>query len=115
MRDHPKIGEVAVIQEWAGYVVEIVGDECVARLVDVTAGSSHDDEEAVIPLSALSGDDADSLRPGSIFRWVIGYERSASHTKKPTSKFVFLDRRITERDIQEGRRWARKTKQAFGL
>lgn len=115
MRDHPKIGEVAVIQEWEGYVVEIVGDEFVARLVDVTAGSSHDDEEAVIPLSALSDDDAHSLRPGSIFRWVIGYERSASDTKKRTSKFVFLDRRVTERDIQEGRRWARKTKQAFGL
>ena len=34
------------LQEWEGYVLEIHGDEFVARLVDLTVGSSHEEEEA---------------------------------------------------------------------
>ena len=35
-------------QEWEGYVVDIGLSEFVARLVDLTAGSSHEEEEAII-------------------------------------------------------------------
>jgi hypothetical protein len=112
----PPIDGIAVVQEWEGYVLEVVGDEFVARLVDITAGSSHEDEEAVIPLSAISYGDAAALKVGRIFRWMIGYDCSPSGTKKCVSHILFRDRpRITERDYQEGREWARETRRAFKL
>ena len=61
-------------QEWEGYVVDIGASEFVARLFDLTAGSSHEDEEAIIPVAQVSDHDAARLRLGGIFRWVIGYE-----------------------------------------
>ena len=64
-------------QEWEGYVVDIGLSEFVARLVDLTAGSSHEEEEAIVPVAQISDHDAARLRLGSIFRWVIGYESSA--------------------------------------
>ena len=102
------------LQEWEGYVVEMDGDELVARLVDLTAGSTHEEEEAVIPLAEISECDLATVRVGSIFRWVIGYERSPSGTKKRVSQIVFRDLpRMTERDFREARSWARETLQAF--
>ena len=79
------------LQEWEGYVVEVERDELVARLVDLTAGSTHEEEEAVIPLAEISECDVAAVRVGSIFRWVIGYERSPSGTKKRVSQIVFRD------------------------
>lgn len=103
------------LQEWEGYIVEIDGDELVVRLVDLTAGSTHEEEEAVIPLAEISECDADIVRVGSIFRWVVGYERSPSGTKKRVSQIVFRDLpRMTERDFEAGREWARETMRAFG-
>ena len=102
------------LQEWEGYVVEITGDTLDARLVDLTVGSTHEEEEAVIPLAELSEQDLATVRVGSIFRWVIGYERSPAGTKKRVSQIVFRDLpRITERDLQEGKNWARETMRAF--
>lgn len=104
------------LQEWEGHVLEINGDEFVAALVDLTAGSSHEEEEAIIPLSEIADEDATALRVGAIFRWVIGYERSRSGTKKRVSQIVFRDLpRVTERDLQQGREWARETRRAFNL
>ena len=102
------------LQEWEGYVVEMDGDELVVRLVDLTVGSTHEEEEAVIPLAEVSEHDAATVGVGSIFRWVIGYERSPFGTKKRVSQIVFRDLpRMTERDFGEGRRWARETIRAF--
>lgn len=97
------------LQEWEGYVVSIDDDEFVARLVDVTAGMSYDSEEAIIPLDELSDRDATSMTVGSIFRWVIGYERSPEGTRKRVSQIVFRDLpRMTDGDLQAGREWACK-------
>ena len=104
------------LQEWEGHVLEISGNEFVAALVDLTAGTSHEDEEAIIPLTEISDNDAAMLRVGAIFRWVIGYERSRSGTKKRVSQIVFRDLpRITDRDLQQGKEWARETRRAFEL
>ena len=118
----PKLSPPAIpttfhaLQEWEGHVLEINGDEFVAALVDLTAGSSHEEEEAIIPVTEIGEEDAASLRVGGIFRWVIGYERSRSGTKKRVSQIVFRDLpRITERDLQQGREWARETRRAFKL
>lgn len=97
------------LQEWEGYVVAIEADDLVARLVDVTAGSSHESEEAMIPLAEISEHDAGRIGVGSIFRWVIGYERSPEGSIKRVSQIVFRDLpRMTEADLQEGREWAQK-------
>ena len=114
-RRAPEAGAtLQVLQEWEGYVVEMRSDEFVACLVDLTAGSTHEEEEAVIPLAAVPHGDVDTIAIGSIFRWVIGYERAEAGTKKRVSRIVFRDRpRMTERDFREGRRWARETVRAF--
>ena len=46
------------LQEWEGYVVEMRAKDFVARLTDLTAGASHEREEAIIPLTELSDHDA---------------------------------------------------------
>ena len=102
------------LQEWEGYVDSIEDDVFVARLIDVTAGMSHETEEATIPLDELSDRDAASMKVGSIFRWVIGYECSPEGTRKRVSQIVFRDMpRMTEGDLQAGREWARKIASAF--
>ncbi len=104
------------LQEWEGYVVEINRDDFVARLVDMTAGLSHEEEEAIIPLEELSECDVANMTVGSIFRWVIGYERSPGGMKKRVSQIVFRDLpRITERDFRKGTEWARETIRALKL
>ena len=96
-----------LLQEWEGHVTEVGEDDFTVRLLDLTAGSSHEEEEAVIPLS-------ERLRLGSIFRWVIGYERSASGTKQRVSRIVFRELPVvTKQDIAEAEERARKTAQLW--
>ena len=103
-----------LLQEWEGYVTEIGEDDFTVQLLDLTAGSSDEEEEAVIPLSEISEDDLKRLRLGSIFRWVIGYERSASGTKQRVSRIVFRELPIvTKQDIAEAEERARKTAQLW--
>ena len=95
------------LQEWEGYVLEENGEAFTARLRDLTAGSSQESEEAVIPLAEISDDDQRRLRPGGIFRWVIGYERSGSGTKRRVSQIVFRDLpAMTGQDMLDGQEWA---------
>ncbi len=102
------------LQEWEGYVVEIRAGEFVARLIDLTAGLLHESEEAIIPLAEISERDAATMVVGSIFRWVIGYERSHEGTRSRKSQIVFRDLpRMTEADLREGEEWARKVSQSL--
>ena len=103
-----------LLQEWEGYVTEIGEDDFTVQLLDLTAGSSDEEEEAVISLSEISEDDLKRLRLGSIFRWVIGYERSASGTKQRVSRIVFRELPVvTKQDIAEAEERARKTAQLW--
>ena len=103
------------LQEWEGYVLEIREEEFEARLIDVTADASHEGEEATIPLEELSDHDAKKMRVGSIFRWVIGYERSPAGTKKRVSHIVFRDLpAITNDDKRHGEIWVRKMSRLLG-
>lgn len=95
-------------QEWEGQVIEIRDNDFEARLLDVTAGDVVDREVATIPLEEVGAEDRTLMRVGSIFRWVVGYERSVGGTRRRVSQFVFLDRpRLTERDLEKGREWAK--------
>ena len=103
------------LQEWEGYVLEKGEEEFTARLFDLTDESSfapagmNQEEEAIIPLNELSDEDLKRLRPGSIFRWVIGYERSATGTKRRVSQIVLRDLpTMTFQDRREGAEWAEK-------
>ena len=97
------------LQEWEGYVVDVDETNFVARLLDVTAVAAHEEEEAVIPRAELSNDDDARMRVGSIFRWVIGYERSPAGTKKRVSQIVFRDLpAITPNDLRESEDWAQE-------
>lgn len=110
--------EVALraLQEWEGYVVEIGETKFMARLTDLTAGDSHESEEATIPRAALSGEDNAKVRLGSIFRWVIGYEQSATGTRECVSRIALRKHPVfTEADRQRGEAWAQETMQALGL
>ena len=103
------------LQEWEGYVVEMRATDFLAHLTDLTAGASHEQEEAIIPLTELSDHDAARMTTGSVFRWVIGYERSPAGTKKRVSQIVLRDLpAMTEADLRSGEEWARETMRAFG-
>ena len=103
-------------QECEGYVVDIGASEFVARLVDLTAGSSHEEEEAIIPVAQISDHDAPRLRPGSIFRWVIGYETTVVESQKRVSRIVFRDlRKLAKTDLRQGTAWPRGVGESFGV
>ena len=113
------VATMHALQEWEGQVLELGVDEFCARLRDLSVAPSDfqrgviQDEEAIIPLCEISDDDVKRLHPGSVFRWVIGYERSASGTKRRVSQIVFRDLpAMTRQDIAEGREWARKVAQS---
>lgn len=104
------------LQEWEGYVTGINDTEFTASLIDITAGALYEKEEADIPIDEISENDVSKIQVGSIFRWVIGYERSATGTKKRVSHIVFRDLpAITKTDLGAGQKWARKIREAFGL
>ena len=96
------------LQEWEGYVLSIGKEEFEARLIDITARATYEGEEATIPLPELSDRDTKKLRVGAIFRWVIGYERTAGGSRRRVSQIVFRDLpAVTESDLRDGEAWAR--------
>lgn len=113
--ERPRITTFYARQEWEGYVVAINGTEFTARLVDLTAGTAHEGEEAEIPLEEVSEADAQRMQIGSIFRWAIGIRRSATGQKERVSRIVFRDLpAMSRRDEQAGKAWAAKIQAAFG-
>ncbi|MDE2927216.1 MAG: hypothetical protein OXT71_12525 [Acidobacteriota bacterium] len=116
LRIVPEISGVSALQEWEGFVLEIGETDFVARLVDSTAGLEQEEEEAVIPLAELSGEDFAKMRPGSLFRWVIGYERTVAGTKRRVSQIVFRDLpAITKMDLRDGEKWAHEIIRSLSL
>lgn len=114
--DYVPVSSFRALQEWEGYVIEIGTDDFVARLLDITADSSSEEEVATIPLEEVSERDKNRMELGSIFRWVIGYEHSITGSKRRVSEIVFLDLpRITDADIREGKAWAKRVISVLGL
>ncbi len=110
----PPTANLVALQEWEGYVTEISKEDFTARLIDLTADSPYEEEEASIPLAEISEDDAESMRLGSVFRWAIGYERSPSGTKRRVSQIVFRNLpAVTSSDRREGEKWARAVLRSF--
>ena len=99
-----------LLQEWEGYVILKGKEDFTVRLLDLTSGSTYEEEEAVIPFSEITDDERKCMLLGSIFRWVIGYERSASGTKQRVSRIVFRDLpMVTKQEIMEADQRAKRT------
>ena len=112
--DPPRTVTFHARQEWEGHVVAINETDFTARLVDLTAGGTYEEEEADIPLEEISNRDAARLQVGHIFRWAIGFKRSALGQKERTSLIVFRDLPAMSRtDQQAGRAWATRIQAAF--
>lgn len=112
---HSSQATLCALQEWEGCVVEIGEETFEARLLDVTAGALYDTESASIPLNEISHG-RDRLEVGSIFRWVIGYERTPGGTTQRVSRIHVRDLPVvTESDLRAGREWARETMEKFEL
>ena len=101
-------------QEWEGTVLSVSSDALIARLLDVTAGATFEEEEATISRDELSDDDQAKATPGSVFRWVVGYEKTASGTRRRVSQIVFRDLpRVTAEDAARGEIWADELLDSF--
>ena len=76
-RTHPErpLVSIVAVQEWEGVVDQVLDDYFEATLVDVSVGARHPTEVMEIPLDLIDEEDRRILRPGTIFRLVIGRER----------------------------------------
>jgi hypothetical protein len=93
---------IQTLQEWEGYVTDVLQTTFVARLVDVTAGQHTASEEAEFPLDDVADGDRPLVKPGAVFRWTVGYIKSPGGSKKRMSQLVF--RRLpqwTQRDLDD--------------
>ena len=77
------------MQEWEGYVIEVSDTSFTAKLIDITAHEDVASEEADFPIDEISDADIPLLKPGGVFRWSIGYQRTRGGTKKRVSQIVF--------------------------
>ena len=97
------------LQEWDGIVREVYDEVFTATLLDVTARIKHEGEIADFPVADVSEDDKRFLKPGGVFRWLIGYERHPSGEKRRISSIVFRrlaewtkhDLELAEKDAEE--------------
>lgn len=90
-----KTDSFTALQEWEGVVTAREGGAFFATLIDVTAGERSPNEVAELLVEDVQEEDLPRLKPGAIFRWVIGYATSASGTKTRGSRFYF--RRLLRR------------------
>ncbi len=76
------------LQEWEGFVDEVGEETFTGRLVDLTAGDKEDTELMEFPISDLSVGDRDLLKPGAIFRWMIGYEERGGTRRRISELYL---------------------------
>jgi hypothetical protein len=62
----------SVLQDWEGVVETVDAETFTARLRDRTNNESYAAEKAELPISDISDDDLELLRPGAIFYLTIG-------------------------------------------
>lgn len=104
------------LQEWEGCVLTADATSITARLRDLTAGSSCEEEEAEIPIEGVPQEDRPRVQPGAFFRWSIGHEHTESGMRRRVSVIVFREPSIvTEKDLSDGQAWATETRRMLGL
>lgn len=99
------------IQSWEGFVVDVNTRKGTfqARLVDLQKDGNPSEEMAELPLSDVDYDDVELVRPGAIFRWMIGYIKKTHEPKTHQSMIIF--RRLpawTKSDFDRANEFAEK-------
>ena len=100
------------LQKWECSVFEVMKDNFIAKLVDLTEPGP--DEQAEIPLEEVSPEDLDLIVPGAIFYWNIGYEDESNGQRKRTSIIRF--RRLpawSQSEIKEAQKEAEKFRKSL--
>jgi uncharacterized protein YjbJ (UPF0337 family) len=101
------------LQEWEGCVDRVEGETVFARLRDITRGARELSDFAEIPLEEISPDDVERLVPGSLFRWAIGYRRTAGVQERFSRIVVRHLPAWTQNDIAEAESFAKKYRGLF--
>lgn len=91
-------------QEWEGHVLTAGTTSFTARLRDLTADSTYEEEEAEFPIEEISQQDRPRVQPGAVFTWSIGHEDTVSGVRKRVSVIEFRKpSTISEKDLRDGR------------
>ncbi len=96
----PASQSFTAIAEWEGIVSEVGSTSFSAQLVQLPRGTrlieSHPDlmavgkpEQTELPIEDVASEDRDLLRPGGLFRMVVGYTISANGNRRRTLSVVF--------------------------
>ncbi len=108
LKDNEATGQFIELQEWEGIVLDLHDETFSARLTDI-CNEENPPEVGDFIISDLRNDDMKLLRPGAVFRWIIGYDVSRCGSKQRASQIVF--RRLpvwTKHEIDDADREARK-------
>jgi hypothetical protein len=90
--------------EWEGYVLAIDRDVFTARLIDLTSGDTVPEEQGELPLDDLTSEERAALRPGTAFRFTIGYEKTPGGQRKRVSRIIMRQfPKWTRQEIEESR------------
>lgn len=66
-----------ILQKFDGTVLSVLDDAFIAKLIDRT--SSAPEEITEIPFTKIRSRDQGLIKPGAMFRWVIGYRPNANN------------------------------------
>lgn len=77
------------LQEWEGSVLSVKDGRFLAALIDITADERVANETVELSVDDVQEEDLSRLKPGAIFRWVIGYARTPAGTKTRGSRMYF--------------------------
>lgn len=108
------MAQVVSLQTWEGFVTQVEGEEFCARLSDLTDQSDNDEEVVTLSLSEVDQDDRELVRPGGVFRWIIGYHQRPFERRESFSSIVF--RRLpawTAEDLRAAQVQSEKLADAF--
>jgi hypothetical protein len=104
------------LQTWEGFVEDIDEENGIfrARLADLEPDSSGEEEIAELYLEDVDQDDRELVKPGGVFRWIIGYRAEPYGKRERVSALVF--RRLpawTRQDLDIAAREARRLAHAL--
>jgi hypothetical protein len=109
----PRTSSLRPSQEWEGKVVRVEDDAFVALLYDKT-NRENPTEEVRLDASDISDDQWSTVRPGAIFYWTIGREKSPAGQIRNISEIVFQrSPRWTVKMIQSSKERARSLARVF--
>ncbi|NBB94926.1 MAG: hypothetical protein GVY16_04210 [Planctomycetes bacterium] len=94
---HSPMRRFEMLQQWEGVVTEVSEESAWCRLIDLTRPESEE-EVAEIPLAEIPDPDLPICKPGSVFYWSIGFERSRGGQI----------RRVSEIRLRRTAKWSRR-------